>query len=113
MFGDLSWPTNSASWRESNYDERKGAARVMMERWPERPDPPDIPKNMFLTRVYCVRWQTKTFITRGAVCAKWCRGPWYETQEGFGMVTIQDGRVQWEYKDIGWEALLAKKVQIR
>jgi 3',5'-cyclic AMP phosphodiesterase CpdA len=51
-----------------------------------------------------IRWRDTTFITGGAVCARWWRGPWYGTEEGFGMVTLGDGRIQWDYIDYGWEA---------
>ncbi|MBN1269704.1 MAG: metallophosphoesterase [Kiritimatiellae bacterium] len=45
-----------------------------------------------------------TFITGGAVCAKWWRGPYYGTEEGFGLVTLDGDRVGWEYVDYGWDA---------
>ncbi|MGH6947934.1 MAG: metallophosphoesterase family protein [Kiloniellales bacterium] len=51
-----------------------------------------------------IRWREATFITGGAVCAKWWRGPWYGTQEGFNVVTLHEDRVEWEYVDTGWEA---------
>lgn len=50
------------------------------------------------------RWRNATFITGGAVCGKWWRGPWQGTEEGFGVVTVRKGRVEWEYVDLGWEA---------
>ena len=52
-----------------------------------------------------LRWQDTTFITGGAVCGKWWRGPWYGTEEGFGVVTIENGRVDWRYIDYGWDAV--------
>jgi 3',5'-cyclic AMP phosphodiesterase CpdA len=51
-----------------------------------------------------LRWRNTTFITGGAVCGMWWRGNWYGTEEGFGVVTIADGRVDWEYIDLGWDA---------
>lgn len=51
-----------------------------------------------------MRWQNTTFITGGAVCAKWWRGPWHGTEEGFGVVTLYENRLDWEYIDYGWEA---------
>ena len=45
-----------------------------------------------------------TFITGGAVCAKWWRGPWFGTEEGIGLVTLEDNKVDWKYIDYGWEA---------
>lgn len=51
-----------------------------------------------------VRWRETTFVTGGAVCAKWWRGPWFGTEEGFGVVTLRKDRVEWDYVDIGWTA---------
>lgn len=51
-----------------------------------------------------VRWHGTTFVTGGAVCGQWWRGPWHGTQEGFGVVTLHDGRADWQYIDYGWEA---------
>ncbi|MCZ7591264.1 MAG: metallophosphoesterase [Kiritimatiellae bacterium] len=51
-----------------------------------------------------LRWRDTTFITGGAVCAKWWRGPWFGTEEGFGVVTLRKENVDWEYVDIGWTA---------
>jgi Icc protein len=49
-------------------------------------------------------WRGTTFITGGAVCAKWWRGAWHGTEEGFGVVTLEGDKVGWEYVDYGWEA---------
>ncbi|MFH0909510.1 MAG: metallophosphoesterase [bacterium] len=51
-----------------------------------------------------IRWRDTTFITGGAVAGKWWRGNWHGTEEGFGVVTIENGRVDWQYIDYGWEA---------
>ena len=51
-----------------------------------------------------IRWKETTFITGGAICAKWWRGPWHGTHEGFGMVTLDGDSVGWEYIDYGWTA---------
>lgn len=51
-----------------------------------------------------MRWCNTTFITGGAICAKWWRGPWHGTEEGFGVVTLEGDRVEWEYVDYGWDA---------
>ena len=45
-----------------------------------------------------------TFIVGGAICAKWWRGPWQGTEEGFNVITLQGNQVTWEYVDYGWEA---------
>lgn len=51
-----------------------------------------------------LRWRDTTFITGGAVCGKWWRGDWHGTGEGFGLVELADGRVDWRYVDYGWQA---------
>ena len=49
-------------------------------------------------------WRGTTFITGGAISAKWWRGPWHGTEEGFGLLTLEGNQVGWEYVDYGWEA---------
>ncbi len=49
-----------------------------------------------------LRWRGTTFITGGAVCGQWWRGPWHGTDAGFGVLTLRPDRVDWEYKKIGW-----------
>ncbi len=49
-------------------------------------------------------WRDTTFVTGGAVCGRWWRGPWHGTQEGFNVITLTGNRVEWEYVDYGWEA---------
>lgn len=51
-----------------------------------------------------LRWGRTTFITGGAVCGKWWRGAWQGTPEGFGVLTLHAGRVDWEYRTYGWTA---------
>jgi len=45
-----------------------------------------------------------TYITGGAVCGRWWRGPYHGTEEGFGVVSLNGTQVEWEYVDYGWEA---------
>ncbi len=51
-----------------------------------------------------LRWGTTTFITGGAVCGQWWRGPWHGTPEGFGVLTLREKQVDWQYRDYGWKA---------
>ena len=51
-----------------------------------------------------IEWQNTSFIVGGAVCAKWWRGPYYGTEEGFNILTLNNNRVEWEYIDYGWTA---------
>ena len=44
------------------------------------------------------------FLTGGAVCGQWWRGPWQGTEEGFMVIELRGGDVWWRYVDIGWEA---------
>ena len=51
-----------------------------------------------------LQWRDTTFITGGAVCGRWWRGPWHGTAEGFNIITLDGNRVGWEYIDYGWQA---------
>jgi 3',5'-cyclic-AMP phosphodiesterase len=51
-----------------------------------------------------LRWKNTTFITGGAICGQWWRGPRLGTPEGFGVLTLHPDRVEWEYLTYGWEA---------
>jgi len=51
-----------------------------------------------------LRWRDTTFINGGAICGSWWRGSRHGTEEGFGLVTLRDNRVEWEYVDYGWQA---------
>lgn len=50
-----------------------------------------------------LQWLDTTFITGGAICGRWWRGPWHGTEEGFNIITLQDDRIDWQYIDYGWE----------
>jgi len=60
-----------------------------------------------------IRWRNTTFLTGGAVCGKWWRGPWHGTQEGYSVVTLHQDRVEWEYVDYGWEARRPEKAALQ
>ena len=51
-----------------------------------------------------LRWRNTTFITGGAVCGKWWRGPFFGTEEGFNVITLRRDQVEWEYLGYGWRA---------
>jgi 3',5'-cyclic AMP phosphodiesterase CpdA len=51
-----------------------------------------------------LRWRDTTFITGGAVCGRWWRGPWHGTREGYGVLTLRPDRVEWQYQTYGWQA---------
>jgi len=57
-----------------------------------------------------LRWRDTTFITGGAVSGKWWRGEYFGTREGFGVVTLSKDKIDWEYRDLGWEAKRPKDV---
>jgi len=50
-----------------------------------------------------LRWRKTTFITGGAICGKWWRGPWFGTEEGFGQIEMEDNLIDWKYVNYGWE----------
>lgn len=49
-------------------------------------------------------WRNTTFITGGAICGSWWHGSHNGTAEGFGVVSIDGPRVDWEYRSYGWHA---------
>lgn len=54
-----------------------------------------------------IRWRETTFITGGAICGAWWRGPRKGTEEGFNRLTLHRDRIEWDYIDYGWEAQAA------
>jgi hypothetical protein len=49
--------------------------------------------------------QDVQYITGGAVCANWWKGPFHGTEEGFLLIEVDDAnRFTWRYVDYGWEA---------
>jgi 3',5'-cyclic-AMP phosphodiesterase len=51
-----------------------------------------------------VRYRGCQFITSGAVCGNWWKGPRNGNPEGFGVVTIRNGELSWEYRTYGFVA---------
>lgn len=45
-----------------------------------------------------------TFISGGAVCAKWWDGPHKGIEEGFLMISVSGEDFTWQYIDYGWDA---------
>lgn len=52
-----------------------------------------------------IRWHQTTFITGGAVCGSWWRGPRMGTEEGFYVIDLKGGELDWQYIDFGWNAI--------
>ncbi len=50
-----------------------------------------------------IDWGSTTFTTGGAVCGKWWRGSWHGTPEGYGVLDIANGKVDWSYRTYGWQ----------
>ncbi|HYZ86687.1 MAG TPA: metallophosphoesterase [Bryobacteraceae bacterium] len=44
------------------------------------------------------------FITSGAVCGNWWRGPRLGHPEGFGVLTARNGELAWRYQEYGFKA---------
>lgn len=51
-----------------------------------------------------IKWRDTSYIVGGAICGKWWRGHYYDTAEGFNVITLTGNRVVWEYKEYGWQA---------
>ncbi len=45
-----------------------------------------------------IRWNDQHFLMGGALCGKWWRGDNLGTAPGFGLIEIQDGRLDWRYQ---------------
>jgi hypothetical protein len=44
------------------------------------------------------------FITSGAVCGNWWKGPREGHPEGFGVITVHDRELVWQYQTYGFTA---------
>jgi predicted phosphodiesterase len=51
-----------------------------------------------------IRFNGIHFLNGGAVCAKWWRGPWYDTPEGFLCLDLHGEEIDAEYIPTGWHA---------
>jgi len=49
-------------------------------------------------------WQGITFLTGGAVCGQWWRGPYRGTPEGFWVIDLRGERMDARYLGYGWTA---------
>jgi 3',5'-cyclic AMP phosphodiesterase CpdA len=49
-----------------------------------------------------IRYKNVSFITGGAVCAAWWKGPRRGFEEGFVRVDVKGDSVSWQYEDIPW-----------
>ncbi len=53
-----------------------------------------------------IRWRNTTFITGGAICGSWWRGPRFGTEEGYYVIELDGDKVNWQYVDYGWNAIV-------
>ena len=51
-----------------------------------------------------LRWKDTTFINGGALSGKWWRGSYFDTPEGYNVVTLKGNEIDWEFKSYGWVA---------
>ncbi len=49
-----------------------------------------------------IYWRNVPYITSGAVCGNWWKGPRWGTPEGFTIVELEAGRAHWRYDTYGW-----------
>ncbi len=52
-----------------------------------------------------VDYKTTRYITSGAVCGNWWRGPRMGTPEGYSVIHIHDGKVTADYKTYGFKSI--------
>lgn len=48
-------------------------------------------------------WRNTHFITAGAVCGAWWKGPYQGFEEGFAVVDVKGIDLSWKYVDYGWD----------
>ena len=53
-----------------------------------------------------IRWRNTVFITGGAICGSWWKGPRLGTEEGFYVIDLDGNQVDWQYVDYGWNAIV-------
>lgn len=51
-----------------------------------------------------VQYNGCQFITSGAVCGNWWRGPRFGHPEGFGVITVEGDELSWRYETFGFRA---------
>jgi len=42
-------------------------------------------------------WNKTRFITGGAICGAWWNGDWHGTSAGFGVITLKENSISWNY----------------
>lgn len=50
------------------------------------------------------RYKNTQYVTSGAVCGNWWKGPRMGHPEGFAVYTINGDQLTWEYHSYGWQA---------
>jgi len=53
------------------------------------------------------QYKKTEYVTSGAVCGNWWKGPRMGHPEGFAVYTIHDDRIEWRYHTYGWQAVSA------
>lgn len=51
------------------------------------------------------QYRKTEYVTSGAVCGNWWKGPRMGHPEGFAVYTVDDDRIQWGYHSFGWRAV--------
>jgi hypothetical protein len=52
-----------------------------------------------------IDWRKIKILTGGSVCGEWWKGPHWGFPEGFVVVDVRDGRLDWKYETYGWHAV--------
>jgi Icc protein len=53
-----------------------------------------------------VNYKNTQYITSGAVCGNWWRGPRMGTPEGFTVVSLRQGKISWRYETYGFHSVV-------
>jgi Icc protein len=54
-----------------------------------------------------VTYKNTQYITSGAVCGNWWRGPRMGTPEGFTVVSLRQGKISWRYETYGFHSVVS------
>jgi Icc protein len=60
-----------------------------------------------------VYWRNVPYITSGAVCGNWWKGPRWGTPEGFTIVELAAGRAHWRYDTYGWRSVAPEEDSLK
>ena len=52
-----------------------------------------------------VEYKDCRYLTPGAVCGNWWKGPFMGSPEGFAVLTVRGGEIKYEFHGYGWKSV--------